>query len=516
MTRGSPIPSHFIAAAFVMLLVMTHALPACNRMGESLSMNSPSRKQTVKALASRLEKLNEKEKKELIACGNEAFKLVYARVQYLFEQRIRMKKGSENKKKFEEQGRGLINGLDVLIKVAAPGNSRDLITLLEARGGLMPDWFYIMDIIMKCEEQDLVELFFRLYEKHHWSLPENRKKMCYEIMHAISKSRDPRVVSFLLDHLRRPDVDSVMASFAYISLAESDGDEGLQAVIEARDKGRTISSIEEFLDLPQALSIKSQQTRLGLFEPELVDTVKDNDGVEWGLMHCGAAGMFYDLWVIRKENGHWKDPLFTGVSCYDIGAIDWFHTWVCNKDIGKDSDCDGLTDLMERRIGTNPYNSDTDGDGLIDSCDRNPLAAPRALSDEEEILYAAFEARFKFEGSPGVPCLVSLPARIEPFEFPEWKWFIIPKRFGTTTLLDHHQWPGSAEVSFGYPKIDFEGHYNHNPQNKEWVLWNNSRTEARLHVTVFYASCVATGFDLHLKKIKGHWVVIDMERMWIS
>ena len=31
-----------------------------------------------------------------------------------------------------------------------------------------------------------------------------------------------------------------------------------------------------------------------------------------------------------------------------------------------DSDGDGLSDVEERRLGTNPYNKDTDGDGIDD------------------------------------------------------------------------------------------------------------------------------------------------------
>ncbi len=37
----------------------------------------------------------------------------------------------------------------------------------------------------------------------------------------------------------------------------------------------------------------------------------------------------------------------------------------------------GFTYILERCIGTDPCNADTDVDGLIDGGDRNPLAAPR-------------------------------------------------------------------------------------------------------------------------------------------
>ncbi|MBP1909749.1 hypothetical protein [Methanolobus bombayensis] len=45
-----------------------------------------------------------------------------------------------------------------------------------------------------------------------------------------------------------------------------------------------------------------------------------------------------------------------------------------------DSDRDGLFDFIERRMGTDPFNSDTDGDGIIDSKDDTPLGTD--VSDE--------------------------------------------------------------------------------------------------------------------------------------
>ncbi len=63
-----------------------------------------------------------------------------------------------------------------------------------------------------------------------------------------------------------------------------------------------------------------------------------------------------------------------------------------------DSDRDGLFDFVERRIGTDPFNADTDNDGIIDSKDDTPLGSevasegtvgtqtdtPISLEEEEE------------------------------------------------------------------------------------------------------------------------------------
>src|SRR5438105_12534671 len=42
-------------------------------------------------------------------------------------------------------------------------------------------------------------------------------------------------------------------------------------------------------------------------------------------------------------------------------------------DLRRDSDGDGITDLVEERIATDPHNADSDGDGIADGKDGLPL-----------------------------------------------------------------------------------------------------------------------------------------------
>lgn len=44
-----------------------------------------------------------------------------------------------------------------------------------------------------------------------------------------------------------------------------------------------------------------------------------------------------------------------------------------------DSDNDGWSDEKEKIMGTNPYSRDTDGDGIVDSADANPLVAEKKI-----------------------------------------------------------------------------------------------------------------------------------------
>jgi hypothetical protein len=48
----------------------------------------------------------------------------------------------------------------------------------------------------------------------------------------------------------------------------------------------------------------------------------------------------------------------------------------------KDSDRDGIPDIAERILGTNPYNPDTDGDGIRDLQDKDPVFAENPIKSD--------------------------------------------------------------------------------------------------------------------------------------
>lgn len=57
-----------------------------------------------------------------------------------------------------------------------------------------------------------------------------------------------------------------------------------------------------------------------------------------------------------------------------------------------DTDSDGLTDRVEREIGTGPLKRDTNGAGIADGRNNDLTYRPYPLSDDERILQAAVEA----------------------------------------------------------------------------------------------------------------------------
>lgn len=63
--------------------------------------------------------------------------------------------------------------------------------------------------------------------------------------------------------------------------------------------------------------------------------------------------------------------------------------------ITKDSDSDGLTDIVENIMLLNPQNPDTDGDGITDAKDKNPRFKSKKTA--KSILYEVLMGGFKFE-----------------------------------------------------------------------------------------------------------------------
>lgn len=64
-----------------------------------------------------------------------------------------------------------------------------------------------------------------------------------------------------------------------------------------------------------------------------------------------------------------------------------------------DSDNDGLTNIVEEKMLLNPNNPDTDGDGIIDSKDKNPRFKSKKTA--KSILYEALMDKYVFENNSG-------------------------------------------------------------------------------------------------------------------
>jgi hypothetical protein len=226
-----------------------------------------------------------------------------------------------------------------------------------------------------------------------------------------------------------------------------------------------------------------------------------------------VLGWSGDLWIARRDGERWVEPLFTGVEGNGRAPNDWFERFVgaSPRELARDSDGDGWTDLVEKRLGTDPRNPDTDGDGLPDSQDKNPLTAPRPISEDEQVLVRAFEQAWW--SSTGGPAVVGLPEGMRPFELNGSPWIILPA--GSMPKWTGNGPYGMAVVSFSPPWKDFAGHALHG-EVEGTVLYNDARTEAKVHMESYHGPLAATGSDIHLRKHGGRWLVVGAESIWVS
>ena len=114
----------------------------------------------------------------------------------------------------------------------------------------------------------------------------------------------------------------------------------------------------------------------------------ENNGEDWNYYYTGITQKqpvfvkFYSQRPLIKEKGKLEIDacLLRQLSPFSHPVPT--HSYECAKDgiylvfdmnvIAKDSDGDGLTDIVEDKIFTDKYNEDTDGDGIPDNLDMNP------------------------------------------------------------------------------------------------------------------------------------------------
>ncbi|MEO2003648.1 MAG: hypothetical protein ABGY41_06085, partial [Candidatus Poribacteria bacterium] len=143
----------------------------------------------------------------------------------------------------------------------------------------------------------------------------------------------------------------------------------------------------------------------------------------WGQIAAGAAAAKWQIrslsglpgayWITRTGEHAWEQPLFIRVALHDLISAELVsaddRAIVLRTADGRrvtvdftrsraDADSDGLSDLFEEFLGTDSSLSDTDGDGVGDGHDGNPLT-PRALNptDMMQIRSAAAFVHFAFE-----------------------------------------------------------------------------------------------------------------------
>lgn len=346
----------------------------------------------------------------------------------------------------------------------------------------------------------------------------------YVARDVVKASSDPRAVAFMLRQLQHPNADPTLRFEAYANLPRTGGEAG-RAAVRAVRVGRTL--------LP-SLSERVLNGYLGAGEfgakPKVVGEKKDAKGKLWGLLESGALGSSGDLWLVEKVDGEWANPVFTGVSSLgvsrwtepkpaepmvggktgaELAKSNWVSILATNAGIRTDLDGDGLTDLVEARLGTNPRKGDTDGDGDSDAIDPWPNAAAGPATDEEKVLAAVFDARYFLNRSAG-PALVYVPKGMKPFE--------MPGRQGVSlwTPRSDEKWSLPLERCYGQGigLVTFIAENRAKPD--QVIAWNKDRTAATIGISIYYGGLNGTGYTAQVQKFGDEWFVTSLRMAFIS
>jgi outer membrane protein assembly factor BamB len=344
----------------------------------------------------------------------------------------------------------------------------------------------------------------------------------------IVNSTDPRAVAFMLKQLKDPHGDPTLRFEGYINLARTGGVEGLRTVLSMRNHRQLLRPLSDrvttgYLDAGEfgtATKVVAEKT--------------DPLGRRWGLLQSGVLGNAGDLWLAEKVDGRWIHALFSGVSitsdrrgrkaegaeptiggktAKQLVAGSWFDVLVNNPEISRDSDGDGLTDLEEKRLGTDPLKADMDADGDNDGVDPWPNAKGEAKTDIEKVLAAAFEARHHFDANEG-PAIVDMPKEMSSFE--------MPGRRGPTFWRSDRQKDSFTELQKNYNSgvglIGFHADRETKAGNWESKLmtWNSDRTEATLIISTYFGGLNGTGYRAVVRKFGEDWVVVSMVMAYVS
>ena len=230
-----------------------------------------------------------------------------------------------------------------------------------------------------------------------------------------------------------------------------------------------------------------------------------DDDSFWALFGSYHYG-YYDYWVANsKDKKEWK-KYFTGEKILSDervrfgitnGAFEIIEPDVENRRIlipieqlDLDSDDDGLTDIEENRLWTDPYRVDTDEDGIIDNFDRNPLVTKKdSLNDRQKLIKLEIESYL--EGiNLKQTIIVTVNREEDKMEFEPYNWRVL-------CLTEYEAWDYLDK--FGY----------------DLVVINAIPTIKEDMAKVEFSKIKSwDGFSIHSiykKNKKGKWILVDSE-----
>jgi hypothetical protein len=154
------------------------------------------------------------------------------------------------------------------------------------------------------------------------------------------------------------------------------------------------------------------------------------------------------------------------------------------REVERDSDADGWTDIAERHLQMNWLSKDSDGDGIPDDRDAAPTyREPGALDDDDaRILRRAIFSMFGLTESPGALFVADNSRRLQPAGLPG--------------PLFYREGNGGVRLT--------------------WKILRKTENAATVELTDLEGALAASGNEVSLRKIDGNWYVVAIRGVWIS
>lgn len=274
--------------------------------------------------------------------------------------------------------------------------------------------------------------------------------------------------------------------------------------------------------------------------------IQTKDGKTYTASISGFLGGYNDIWIGESDlTGAMFKPVFTGLTMPEVergrtiqirkvrilkggkqariairirrGKKGWVRAkpvTISLEQLQADMDKDGLPDRVERRLHLCLTHKDSDGDGINDAEDLNPLAArrkPAKLTREQQLYQEAFFTYFSFLKRRGI--VVVDPGDLPSFELYGRKDPVISLRRPTIEQFRKEVGMHSTDyVSFGGPYPEGGGAGDALRE----VQWNRRKTQAIIGMDLFRSGNNAAAYNVTLKKVRRGWVVTRMNRVWTT
>ena len=143
--------------------------------------------------------------------------------------------------------------------------------------------------------------------------------------------------------------------------------------------------------------------------------------------------------------------------------------------------------------------NDTDRDGIADAYDANPYVAPRSLNETEKVLFAAFDAEYRWQKRYTPFQVIAYGPKVRPFELLGWTGGLRP--------VNDERRPNQPSVGFR------EGiYFEVRSRSGNVVQFEKNGTEAIVGI----AHIMGGGNEVRLRKIRGEWFSISRKGTWVN